>query len=202
MPTLMVTKGQTKQLPKGHVFTAGIGWDDKGPTKTDLDMWTLVHLSDGTVTPVYWGNADLHRPDLGSNSEGSPFVASPEQDVVYQGDDRSGVSSATGYDEITILDLSKAPATVVKYSLFVTIYDENGAGLTLGMAEKIVCGVKDESTGNELKLAADDHGFDVSVLLCTINRTDDGKWTMTGVDQGYTDDMFTIGRSLGVVFGG
>lgn len=202
MSQLMVKKGEIKKLPPGQVFAAGIGWDPaQGQDDVDLDLWIVRKHESGAVDVVYWGEKDFHRADLGSNSEGNPFVATPELDIVYKGDDRTGAESDTGYDENADLDLSKTPADVVQYAIFATIYDGDGKGLTLGMATNVICGVTEAANGHELRTElVDDHGFDVTVLICTIDRGDDGKWSMNAVQTGYQDDMFSVARKLGVAF--
>lgn len=200
---MQVTKGQTKKLPTntGQVFTAGLGWDPaQGQSDVDLDLWILRKWNNGTVEAAYWGNTGWQHPELGSNSEGNPWIVSPEGDITHKGDDRSGKTAATGYDETAVLDLSKAPSDVVQYAVFTTYYDEKQPSDTLGMATNIVCGVKEENTGNELVAKVeDDHGFDVTLLVCTIDRAGTG-WSMTNKDEGFTDDMVTVARKAGVKF--
>ncbi|HVX24443.1 MAG TPA: TerD family protein [Candidatus Saccharimonadales bacterium] len=207
MPTLQVKKGDTKKLPPGDAYTVGVGWDPAADQSEspDLDVWVIRRYDDGRSEPIFWGNQDWHRPDLGTNSEGNPWVATPEEDVVYQGDDRTGASSATGYDEITTLTPSKAPAGLTQYAVFVTYYDDpevDPPTKTLGMASNITCGVKNEVTGNELATNLEgDHAFDVTVLICTIDRAADGSWSMTAKQEGYTDSMIKVAKALGVDFG-
>lgn len=196
-----LAQGDTKALPtnKGQVFTAGVGWDPAaGQDTVDLDLWLIRTQSDGNVECAFWGNQKWQRPDLGTNGSGSPYIASPEGDVVHKGDDLTGAESDTGYDETIALDLSKAPATVTQYALFATIYSDAN-DKTLGMATNVICGVKEENSGNEYTTElADDHGFDLSVLICTIDNVD-GKWKMTNKDEGYDDPMPEIAKKLGVV---
>lgn len=202
MAQLHVTKNMTRKLPTtGKVFTAGLGWDPaQGQSNVDLDLWILRMKSNGNVEAAYWGNTGWHRLDLGQNSEGNPWIVSPEGDITHKGDDRSGESAETGYDEIAVLDLSKAPADVTQYAVYTTYYDERTPSGTLGMATNIVCGVKEENTGNELVAKVEeDHGFDVSLLVCTIDRAGDG-WTMTNKGVGFTDTMVTVARQAGVKF--
>ncbi len=202
--TLQARKGQTRALPPGStLFTGGLGWDAKGGDSVDLDLWVLRHHQDGSIVAIYWGNVDLHDKDpKHRNSEGNPWIVTPEGDVVHKGDDRTGAESASGYDETVVIDTTKTPADVVKYSLFATIYDENNAGLTLGMAENIVCGFRDEATGHEVQAQMEAvHGFDVTVLCATLERSPTG-WTLTNVDQGYSDGMVSVARKLGLVFAG
>jgi stress response protein SCP2 len=195
---LQVKKGDSKKLP-GQSFAAGLGWDQADASNPiDLDLW-IIRNNGGTFEPICWANADWHRPDLGKNSEGNPWIATPELDVVHRGDDRTGAESTTGYDENAVLDLGKAPASVTQYQVYATYYDENGTGHTLGMATNVTFGVMQEATGNELVTRLDqDHGFDVTVLLCTIDRGPDGSWSMTSVQSGFTDDMLTVAHKLGI----
>lgn len=201
MAQLQVKKGATKALPSGGntKFTGGLGWDAvPGGDKVDLDVWVLRHRS-GAAEPdiISWANEALARPDLGQNSEGNPYIATPELDVIHQGDDRTGAGSATGYDEIIVLDPSKAPADTVKYDIIVTYYEDpdTGSGMTLGMATSIVCGFKDETSGHELKAPIEEnHGFDVTAHVVTIAKTDSGQWTLTNIDQGYSENVFDVLR--------
>lgn len=204
MPQLQVKKGQTVKLP-GTSFVAGLGWDpaEGVAEKIDLDLWIIRHYADGTVDAIYWGQEDWERPDLGRNSEGNPFIATPEEDVVYKGDDRTGAESATGYDENADMPVHKAPKTVVQYSIFATYYENpnDRKGHTLGMATNVIFGCKQEGSDNELVVKlADDHPFDVTVLLCTIDQGAPDSWSITNKDEGYTDDMFTIAKKLGITF--
>ena len=204
MALVTVKSGETRKLPpKATAFVAGLGWDAApGQISPDLDLWILRHRASGLVEVIAWANESWHRPDLGSNSQGNPWIATPELDVIHQGDDRTGAESAAGYDEVVQLDLSKAPADMVKYSIFATIYDEKTEGLTLGMATNVKFGVKDELSGHELVTdPASAHTFDVTVALATIDKAADGSWSMTAVEEarrGYTDTMFQICTALGV----
>jgi hypothetical protein len=225
MATLMVKKGASRQLPGGSAgkFSGGIGWDAADGTnpdeKIDLDWWTLRYWKSGKVEAIYWGNEDWFRRDLGFNvdpdtGDESPWVATPELDVLYKGDDRSGKNAKVGYDENTDLDLSKRPVIkdpqdssvikdeVIKYECFVTYYEDpdEGTGNTLGMAQNIVCGMKDEKSGHEVKIELEsNHGFNVTVLVATI--TADGK--MENNDEGFDDkSMFDVAKERGVVFTG
>jgi stress response protein SCP2 len=117
-------------------------------------------------------------------------MATPELDVIHQGDDRTGEVSASGYDETVVLDLSKAPADVERYAILVSYYEDpdTGSGQTLGMATNIVCGFKDEVSGHELQAKVEEqHGFDVTAHVVTISKTADGKWEMEHVDEGFSE---------------
>ena len=204
MALMTVKSGETRKLPpKATVFDAGMGWDPAaGQAKSpDLDLWILRHHDNGSVDVISWANNALHRPDLGSNSQGNPWIATPELDVIHQGDDRTGAESATGYDEIAKFDLSKAPATVAKYSVFGTIYDEKKEGLTLGMATNVKFGVTDQASGHTVETdPATSNSFDVTVALATIDKGPDGSWSMTAIAEdkrGTGDDMFSVCKVLG-----
>ena len=207
MAVLLLKKGQTKALPGGGgaKFTGGVGWDAApdadadGDEKIDLDLFVL-RIRKGKAEPdiIAWVNESCYRPDLGHNSEGNPYMATPEVDVLHKGDDRSGAESATGYDETVVIDTSKAPDDVERYVFLVTYYEdpETGSGKTLGMATNIVCGFKDESTGHELKAPVeDDHGFDVTAHVATISRTPDGEWSMTNDETGYSESAVEVLRA-------
>lgn len=200
---LLVKKGQSRALPNASVFEAGIGWDAAGGVgeSPDLDLVVFRVRTNGVVEPLGWPNEHWQRPDLGSNSQGSPYIATPELDAIHTGDDRTGEESDDGYDESVNLDLSKAPADVDRYVIGVTIYDEEGEGLTLGVASDIVCGVKDATTGNEAYTQLEqDNGFDVSALIAEIIRNPaNGRWMMHAIEDGGTSgNIFDLGISLGV----
>lgn len=199
---LLVKKGQSKYLPAANKFEVGLGWDAKGGIgeSPDLDLIVFRVRKDGNVEPLCWPNEKWQRPDLGRNGEGSPYIATPELDAVHTGDDRTGAESDGGYDEIVTLDVSKAPADVESYVVCVSIYDEDGEGLTLGVAENIVCGVKDVNTGNEVYTQLErDNGFDVSAQICRIERDASGdRWQMHADSTGTSGNVFDIGSSLGV----
>lgn len=148
---LLVKKGQSRVLPNSALFEAGLGWDAAGDVgdSPDLDLIVFRVRAGGVVEPLCWPNTHWYRPDLGCNSEGNPFIATPELDAIHSGDDRTGAESDGGYDETVKLDLSKAPADVTRYVICVNIYDEDEAGLTLGVATNIQCGVKDVTTGRQ-----------------------------------------------------
>jgi tellurium resistance protein TerD len=204
MVQLAVKKGDTRNLPRGGNFTVGVGWDPgagiSADDKVDLDVW-VIRNNNGTGEPACWANEGWHRPDLGSNSEGKPWIATPELDIIHQGDDTTGATSDGDYDELVKLDLTKAPAGVSKYDVFVTYYEDpdSGSGKTLGMASNIKCGVKDDITGNELTTdLANEYGFDVTVHICTIERKADGSWAMEAVHTGYAESMFEVMTKFGV----
>ena len=200
MAELLLKKGQTKTLPGNgnNKFVGGLGWDAAvgSDEKVDLDLWILRYRS-GNPSPdiIAWANGECYRPDLGTNSEGAPWMATPELDVVHQGDDRTGAGSATGYDEIVTIDPSKAPADVERYVILASYYEDpdTSSGKTLGMATSIVCGFKDEASGHELKAPVEeDHGFDVTAHVVTISKTPDGKWQMQNVDEGFSEKADTV----------
>lgn len=200
---LLVKKGQSKVLPNASVFEAGIGWDAAGGVgeSPDLDLVVIRVRANGIGEPLGWPNEKWSRPDLGQNSQGSPYIATPELDAIHTGDDRTGAESDTGYDETVMLDLSKAPADVNRYVIGVTIYDEEGEGLTLGVASNIICGVKDVTTGNEAYTQLEqDNGFDVSARIAEIIRNPEtGRWMMHAVeDGGISGNIFDLGTDLGV----
>jgi stress response protein SCP2 len=178
--TMMVKKGDIKKLPPGDVFTVGLGWDPAaGQGSVDLDSWVLRRHTDGTMDAIFWGNPNYQRPDLGQISPSQPYIATPEEDVVHHGDDRTGEVSAEGYDETIELVTAKAPTDVDQYSVFVTLYEDPPQGNTLGIATNVKCGVKAE--------------------VCTIDRRADGGWEMNAKQQGYDDSMFDVAKKLGCV---
>lgn len=208
MTQLQVRKGSTMKLPPSTTgaYTAGLGWDPAaGQDEVDLDLWVIGITNDGSEPRVIsWANQDWYRPDLGTNSEGSPWVATPELDVIYQGDDRTGQESDGGYDENAIFDLAKTPANVVKYAIFATNYDDPEVDPPVklfGHATNVIFGVKDPTDRELVVKLVDEHAFDVTVLLCTIDRQPDGSWSMTAVQSGYTDSIIKVASSLGAKFG-
>jgi len=203
MATLLVKKGDTKRLPKAAKFLIGCGWNPANPgdEKVDLDVWVIRHHTNGEGEPICWANQDLHRPDLGANSEGNPYIATPELDVIHKGDDTTGATSATDYDETVALDLSTTPADVDYYDVFITYYEDpdSGSGVTLGMASGIVCGIVDETTGNTVKVElADTYGFDVTAHIGRIIKDPAGHWSLTSVEEGFPESMFVVMNSFGV----
>jgi len=211
MATLTVKKGASKALPggAGGKFSGGLGWDAAKGTnpeeKIDLDLWILRYWKSGKVEAIYWGNEDWYDPNPAHvNKEGRPWVITPELDVIHKGDSTTGEESDTGYDEEVDFDLSKRPATaideVVKYEYFATYYDDprNPTGNTLGNAENIVCGLKDEKSGHELKAEiGSKYTFEVTVLVATI--TADGQ--MTNNEEAFGDkSMVDVAKERGVVF--
>lgn len=200
---LLVKKGQSKFLPTADRFEVGLGWDVQGGVgeSPDLDLMVFRVRRNGVVEPLCWPNEHWARPDLGQNSQGSPYIASPELDIIHTGDDRTGAESDGGYDEVVTLDVSRAPKDTVRYVVCVSIYDEDGAGLTLGVAENITCGVKDVSSGNEAYTQLErDNGYDVSARICNIERNpQSGRWFMHAIADGGTHgNIFDVGASLGV----
>jgi stress response protein SCP2 len=203
---MILKKGDRINLPRGGVYTGGLSWAPRGGVgeSPDLDFWVLRHLNTGVGQVIAWCNKDWRAPELGRNSEGAPWIATPERDVVYKGDDRTGGSGkGEMYDENIDLNPNLAPANVIGYSAFVTIYDENDEGLTLGVAEDIKCGIKD-TRGREVQIAlAEEHGFDVTVLVCSWTKdASSGLWIMDGNQKGFDqEDIFTVAqRDYGVVF--
>lgn len=200
---MILKAGQKMNLPGNATFSGGLGWSGDA----DLDLWFLRRRA-GTYGVVAWCNKDWHRPDLGVNrnpqtGEELPFIAPPEEDIVHCGDDRTGATSAVGYDEKFTLVPSKAPADVDEYIAFATIYDENDESATLGVASDIVCGVKKDGTEQELKTeVANEFGFDVTARVVKWTKNAAGVWTMANDSEGYgSDDIFTVlEREYKVVF--
>lgn len=208
--TLLVKKGQARRLPSGQKFTGGLGWDEaQGQEEADLDLWLSRTWRDGHTEVLYWGNTGFYRPDLGvihnPGGEDNPFLAFPELDVIHSGDDRTGFSSQGGYDENVTVDFTKTPADVVQYGMWVTIYDDpdDFKGLTIGVATNIVCGIKEEASGNELQAKLEEeHAFDTTVLICTIERDEESEhWVLRNKNEGYGDTMFDVATKLGIHFG-
>lgn len=225
---LEVRKGSPRPL-LGRQFKAGLGWDPaEGQEDVDLDLWVLRFRknADGTTLceAIYWGNKPWERPDLGVNSQGYPWIATPELDVIYMGDDRTGKESEQsdgeskpkdGYDENALIDLDKAPVDTYKYAIFATYYDDpevDPPTKFLGMANNVLVGVKQEGTDNVYVVKAEDrklpeadsnklkdeHLFETTLLVATLDLKENGKWELTAVDKGYTDSMPTIAKQLGV----
>jgi stress response protein SCP2 len=202
---LLVKKGDVKRLPpaQGDTYIAGLGWDPAaGQGSVDLDSWVIRRHTGGLVEAIFWGNQDLWRPDLGQIGPEQPYIATPEEDVVHHGDDRTGEVSATGYDETIELNLGKAPADVDQYAFFVTLYEDEDppSGNTLGIATNVVCAVE-APNGNKLSTKLEsDHAFDLTVLVCTVDRREDGNgWDLNAKQQGFDDSMFDVAKKLGVV---
>lgn len=200
MATLRVSKNSTLRLPSQGAdakYTVGVGWDpaQPGADKVDLDIWVVRHRAGKKGEPVCWANGDLERPDLGQNSEGNPYLATAEMDVVHKGDDTSGAVSDGDHDETVDLDLSLAPADVERYEVYITYFEEPdmGTGATLGMASNIVCDLIDHKSGHTARVElADVHGFDVTAHIATIGRDAGGSWTITNKDDGYPESMFAL----------
>lgn len=210
MATLLVSKNKTVRLSAGGAaaakFTVGVGWDPADPNtnpddKVDLDIWVIRRLAGKKGEPICWANEALHRPDLGRNSEGNPYIATPELDIIHKGDDTSGAVSDGDHDETVELDLGKAPANTESYDVFITYFEEpdQGTGATLGMASGIVCDLINRQTGNIAKVElADVHGFDVTAHIATIAKDAGGNWTITNKDDGYAESMFDLLDKLNI----
>jgi hypothetical protein len=190
---MILKPGRGMQLPGGTTFSGGLGWEGG-----DLDLSFLRRRGD-VYEVVAWFNKDWECPELGEYTDPATEVrtvaiATPERDLVLGPDDRTGAASKGGYDEKFDLDPSKALADVDEYIAFGTVYDENDEGLTLGVAEDIVCGVKDNTSGRELQTeVATQFGFDVTARLVRLSKGPNGLWTMTNDPEGYGDaDIFTV----------
>lgn len=206
--TLLKAKpGDQRKLPAASIkgFSAGLGWDQaQVGGDADGDLWILRHRPNG-VEVIAWPNVDWHRPDLGTNSQGQPFIAPPELDVIHQGDDRTGAESAGGYDENAKFDLNKSPADTIKYSVWATIYDEKNAGLTLGMLTNVKFGIVDEASSNGYETdPAATQPFDISMHLADIVRNADGSWSLIVIEEdkrGRTTSMIDVcTNEFGIVF--
>jgi stress response protein SCP2 len=204
MPQLIVKPGEVRKLPvaEGVKFVSGIGYDGD----PDLDLMVVRHYGDtGKAEAIFWGKQSWHRPDLGTTSKGLPWIQTPEADVTHTGDARTGAESATGYDETAYIEPTKAPAGVTRYTIIVSNWlnpDERDPQNPpiLANATNIQFGIKQEGTANEYVVnLGDTHPFDVTAVLATIDRQDDGSWTLTNVEGGgTTDDLITVGEKLGV----
>ncbi|MFO0882303.1 MAG: hypothetical protein U0491_02535 [Candidatus Saccharimonadales bacterium] len=160
-------------------------------------------MNAGVAEPIFWGNQDWHRPDLGQNTEGNPFVATPEGDVIYKGDDRTGAESATGYDENVILTLDKAPARSrsTRSSRPTTRTPRSTRSTkTLGMATNVLFGCA-AGYGERARGQAG-RGQPTGRHRSSVHhRPPAGLWTMHSKQEGYTDSMIKVAQKLGVDFG-
>jgi stress response protein SCP2 len=211
--TVPLRKKGTMRLP-GQIFEAGLGWDpaESASEQVDLDLW-FIRRNNGVYEAISWANFAWERPDLGTTADKNPYIATPELDVIHKGDDRTGASSAGGYDENGTIDLSKSPGGVDQYSVFAGYYDDPEApnyptGYTLGMVTNVKVGVKDVASGNTVEVPVlEKHGFHVSILVCTIDRQPDGSWNITSKesdnpdDNGWPEDMVTVASKLGCKLG-
>ncbi len=209
---MVLKKGKKMVLP-GSSFTGRLSWLPKGGVgeSPDLDLCIIREHDNGLAEIVFWGNLDWRRPDLGVNvdpdtGEENPWIVTPELDVVYKGDNRTGgeTTDASGQKvapipgEYVDLEFDKAPSSVIRYSALVGIYDENGEGLTLGVAEDIACVVKDNGRGTELKTElAVEHGFDTTTCIAQWDRDpqNPSRWSMTAVHEGYAEGMQTVAQT-------
>lgn len=199
---IIIKKGGSLKLPAKQ-FTGGVGWDDG-----DVDLWFLRRKG-GVYTPVAWLNKDWQRPDLGFNEdpethEKYPFIAPPELDIVHEGDDRRGKTSAGGYDEKFKLDLSLSPADVDQYIALVGIAIDEPAqdNPTLLVAGNIVCGIKDLSGGPEVQInVGGELGYFPCGKIAEWNRTPNGMWEFKNEPEGYDQDIqTTVQTKFGVVY--
>jgi stress response protein SCP2 len=208
-PTLPVAPNSFKKLPASSTkFLVTI---DTPTGEGDGDFWLARVYADGHAEILSWYNHEYDRPDLGVNSQGNPYQAFSELDVITTGDDRTGgeseVRKAKGeaeYDEGGKLDLSRAPNDVVAYVPFVTIYDEHDVGLTLGQFSRLSMVIIDEATGVrfETSPAATD-----PLALCyvpgAIRRSGPGAadWAVHGTEdentRGTTDNPWVVSNKLG-----
>jgi hypothetical protein len=205
-----VKPGNFKKLPLTSVkFRISIAW--KAEEKLDFDLWLSRRHSTGLVEVLAWPFHQYDREDLGKNSQGLPFQAFPELDVITSGDDRDGSESdaneAKGvkkpYDESAELDWSKAPTTVVGYVPWVTIYDHEDQGLTLGQASELSCVVED--LGTNTRYVTDPASIEpasVCFVPGKLQRAADGKGleihgTAEKDQQGTTDDAWKVAQLLG-----
>ena len=204
MPQLKTKKGQQSKLVTHAIYQIGAGWTPApGQDSDDLDLWCVRKFADGRHDFIYWGRDDLERPDLGTNGEGNPFIATVEGDVTYKGDDRTGATSDTGYDENMVIDLSSSPAELVQYALFLTNFEELEDGQqpskVLAAVSDIVCGVKQEGSNNELVVSmpeiTTDSPFAITVLVATLDRDGDN-FVLTDKREAYDETMFEIAKKL------
>jgi stress response protein SCP2 len=206
MPQLTVKPGEPRKLPvkQGVRFECGIAYD--GDVDIDL-MVVRQHGDTGKGEAIFWGKQAWFKPELGTTSQGLPWIQTPEKDVTHTGDARTGAESATGYDETAYIEPTLAPASVTRYTIVVSNWvnpedrDPNDPPI-LAHASNIRFGIKQEGTQNEYVVnLGDTNPFDVSAVLATIDRQADGSWTITNVeDGGTTDDLITIGEKLRVDF--
>lgn len=212
-PAIPVRPNMFKKLPAANSkFRVAVNW--KAAENLDFDFWLLrIHkMPDGSkvVEVLAWPFEQYNRPDLGRNSQGFPFQAFPELDVISKGDDRTGGESdarkAKGeeeYDEGADFDLSKAPDTVIAYVPFVTIYDEHDAGLTLAHASEVQLIIEDMTAGTRFATdPAQTDGTAISYVPGTVKRSDDGKtWEIHGTQdenaRGTTDNAWVVANAFG-----
>jgi stress response protein SCP2 len=222
-----LSKNARKVLP-GEEFEAGIGWDEAaGFRNVDVDLHTIILYEGGRAELVGWPNKKWRRPDLGKNAQNNPYIATPEGDVLYKGDDRTGGTSQGGFDETAVFKLNKAPADVKQYLILVSMYDDRHDDVddpmdnvhvvgarpndpkpqpVLGWATNLFFACEDKASGERITAKlGDNHPNDVTALMISFERNTNplstGKWTMSNIEEGYTDDIIAIAKSLGVQLG-
>lgn len=176
--SINLTKGAsinlTKQVPGLERIRVGLGWD----SVADLDASAFGC----SYTPE--GDPRLIADEF--------FVffnnkVSPNQEIVHQGDNRTGAGE--GDDETIVVDLKKADARLQEISFVVTIY--GGAPANFGQVKDAYIRIVDDVTDKEISRfnLSEQFSDETGIQFGSLFKNDQGQWEFKAIGAGYVIDL-------------
>lgn len=157
----------------------GLGWDARqgGGESYDLDASVVTLDADGKSIGASWF---VYFNNL----------ASPNNVIVHQGDERTG--DTAGDDEQIVIDLAALPPEAADLRIVVTIFEAaKRGGQTFAAVSNAYVRVLDENTGVELfryDLSEDAPAGTNALVVGKVYRHD-GAWLFKAMGDGFPDEI-------------
>lgn len=177
-------KGQKIDVGLSSI-NVGLGWNPSEGTgqSCDLDASAFMINANRQIASesyfIFYGNPD-----------------SPDGGLHHSGDDPTGGNSATGDDEIIVVDLGKVNADVQEIVFVVTIHEAAERRQNFGQVRNSYIRIVDNSNGQEIAKYELDEDFSVetSVEFGRLYRRG-GQWKFEASGIGYREDLaFFVGK--------
>ncbi|RFA20541.1 TerD family protein [Subtercola boreus] len=189
MAGLSLSKGAnlslTKTSPGLTVATVGLGWDPRTTAgeQFDLDASAILVAANGKVR----------------SSEDFIFynqMATPDQSVVHQGDNRTG--EGDGDDEQIVITLASVADDVQRIIIAVSIHEADNRHQNFGQVRAAFCRVMDQDLEEVVRYdLTEDAAQETAMVFAEVYRKGT-EWKFKAVGQGYTDGLAGIAKDFGV----
>lgn len=176
----------SKEAPGLTKMLVGLGWDARETRGVEFDLDGSVFLLkvDGKV-----------RNDLDFIFYNN--LKSADGSVTHTGDNRTGAGD--GDDESIVIELTKVPPNIDKFSICVTIHDAATRHQNFGMVSNAFIRCVNSSDGKELARydLSEDGSIETAMIFGEVYRHA-GDWKFKAVGQGFKGGLGPLARSYGV----
>ncbi|MDQ6754952.1 MAG: TerD family protein [Actinomycetota bacterium] len=191
MTSLTLSKGNNLSLTKADPglkrALVGLGWDPRTTSGEafDLDASAILLGADGKVRS---------QDDFIFYNQ----LASKDQSVVHQGDNRTG--EGDGDDEQIVIDLGLVSADVERIVIVVSIDQAEARRQNFGQVRDAYCRVVNDDSAAEIVRydLSEDAASETSMVFSELYRRDT-EWKFRAIGQGYAAGLRGIATDFGIV---